>query len=201
MTLAPALDLRFPNLRPEVVEGYLNAPETVTAEVLGGELFVMPRPRRQHARGSGRLGVLLGGPFDLGVGGPGGWVLLPEPELHLGPLPDIVAPDLAGWRRERVPDDFLAPDAAAHIELPPDWVCEVLSERTEAMDRGKKMRLWRREKVAHVWLLSPELRTLEVYALAAQERYSLVDTYEGNARVRAEPFDAVELDLSALWSL
>jgi Uma2 family endonuclease len=100
-----------------------------------------------------------------------------------------------------VPDDFLAPDAPAHIELPPDWVCEVLSERTEAMDRGKKMRLWRREKVAHVWLLSPELRTLEVYALAAQERYSLVDTYEGNAGVRAEPFDAVELDLSALWSL
>jgi Uma2 family endonuclease len=201
MSLAHALDPRFPNLRPEVVEGYLRAPEHMTAEILDGELFLMSRPRRQHTRGSSRLGVLLGGPFDLGVGGPGGWMLLDEPELHLGPLPDIVVPDLAGWRRERVPGDFLALDAPAHIELPPDWVCEVLSASTEALDRGKKVRLWRRELVGHVWLLSPERRTLEVYALGAQGLYTLVDTYEGNARVRAEPFDAVELDLAALWSL
>ncbi|MBI5515127.1 MAG: Uma2 family endonuclease [Deltaproteobacteria bacterium] len=180
----------------------------MTAEVVDGELVVMPRPRRQHARASSRLGHRLG-PFDDPQGDdPGGWVILDEPELHLGPLPDIVDPDLAGWRRERIPDDFLAPEAPAHIALSPDWVCEVLSERTEAVDRGRKMRIWRREKVGHVWLLSPELKTLEVYALAAQEtpagvrdRYSLVDTYEGNARVRAEPFEALELDLAALWSL
>jgi Uma2 family endonuclease len=127
-------------------------------------------------------------------------VFLDEPELHLGPLPDIVVPDLAGWHQGRFPQGAFDDDDA-FLAVPPDWVCEVLSASTEAMDRGKKMRLWRREKVAHVWLLSPELRTLEVYALAAQERYTLVDTYEGSARVRAEPFDAVELDLSALWSL
>ncbi|MBI5516341.1 MAG: Uma2 family endonuclease [Deltaproteobacteria bacterium] len=179
----------------------------MTAEVIEGELYVMPRPRRQHARGAGRLQGRLK-PFDDPEGDdPGGWTILPEPELHLGPLPDIVVPDLAGWRREHTPEDFLAPDAPAHIDLPPAWVCEILSPSTEVVDRTTKMRLWRREKVGHVWLLSPELRTLEVYALATQEtsagardRYTLVETFEGDARVRAEPFEVLELDLSALWA-
>jgi Uma2 family endonuclease len=198
MTVAAALDPRFPNLRPEVVEGYLNAPETMTAEVVGGELFVMARPRPRHQRGAGRLLAQLDGPFDTDAGG---WVILPEPELHLGPLPDILDPDLSGWRRERFPTDAFDDDAPAFLEVAPDWVCEVLSASTEALDRGAKMRVWRRERVGHVWLLSPERRALEVYAVGAQGLYSLVDTFEGNARVRAEPFDAATLDLAALWSL
>ncbi len=193
-------DARFPGLRAEVVAGYLSAPETMIAEVIDGELSLMPRPRRQHARAAGKLGARLDGPFDVGEGGPGGWVFFPEPELHLGPTPDIVVPDLAGWKRERVPDDFLADDAPSHIELAPDWVCEILSERTQATDRGKKRRIYRRERVGHYWLLDPRDRTLEVYRLV-DGRWLEVETFEGDAVVRAEPFDAIEMDLSLLWRL
>jgi Uma2 family endonuclease len=193
-------DPRFPGLRPEVVAGYLQAPDTMVAEVIDGELSVMPRPRRQHARAAGELHGELRNPFDRGRGGPGGWVFLPEPELHLGPKPDIVVPDLAGWRRARVPEDFLAEDAPAHVDLVPDWVCEVISERTQAQDRGKKRRVYRREGVGHYWLVDPRDRTVEVYRLE-NGRWVEVDTYEGDATVRAEPFEAVEIDLSALWKL
>lgn len=194
---ASRLHPRFPGLAPEVVEGYLRAPETMVAEVIDGGLSLMPRPRRQHARAAGRLGAWLDGPFDTGP--PGGWLFLPEPELHLGARPDILVPDLAGWRRKRVPADFLADDAPAFVDLAPDWVCEVLSPRTESTDRGAKMRIYRREGVGHVWLVNPALRTLEVWRLAG-DLYSLVDTFEGVAAVRAEPFEAVELPLAALWS-
>ncbi|MFO0608891.1 MAG: Uma2 family endonuclease [Polyangiales bacterium] len=191
-------DPRFPNLRADVVAGYLDAPETMVVEVIDGELSLMPRPRRRHARAAGKLGARLDGPFDVGEGGPGGWIFLPEPELHLGPRPDIVVPDLAGWRRERVPEDFLADDAPAHIDLAPDWVCEVLSESTEAKDRGKKRRIYRRERVGHYWLVDPREKRLEVERLV-DGKWAEVDDYEGDVVIRAEPFDAVDFDLSALW--
>jgi len=196
---ARALDPRFPNLRPEVVEGYLGAPANTRAEIVDGELSVQPRPRPGHARAAGKLNATLDGPFDRGGDGPGGWILLVEPELHLGPKPDILVPDLAGWHRDRFPTDAFADDAPAHLSIAPDWVCEVLSRRTEARDRGEKMRVYRREQVAHVWLLDPALKTLEVFHLS-QGLYALVDTYEGDGDVRAEPFDAIALTLGALWS-
>jgi Uma2 family endonuclease len=191
-----ATDPRFPGLRPEVVAGYLDAPDNVVAEVIDGELFTQPRPRPRHSHAASRLGRRLGPWSDPIDDEPGGWVILDEPELHLGPRPDIVDPNLAGWRRERMPE---IPDEAA-ITLRPDWVCEVLSDRTEAIDRGRKMRVFRREGVGHVWLVSPEPRTLEVYRLE-NGRYSLLDTYEGDAGVRAEPFDAIELPLGVLWKV
>lgn len=129
-------------------------------------------------------------------------MILFEPELHLGPRPDKLAPDLAGWRRERMPDaigaDAENPDPAAY-ELAPDWICEVLSSGTERNDRSKKMRIYRRESVGHVWLLSPIQQTLEIYRLEG-DRYSLLDTHEGDAKVRAPPFEAIELDLALLWA-
>jgi Uma2 family endonuclease len=125
-------------------------------------------------------------------------VILDEPEIHLGPKPDKVVPDLAGWRRERMPDALGGPDAPAHYEVPPDWVCEVLSPHTEALDRGKKMRIYRRERVAHAWLMNPVTRTLEIYRLE-NSRWMLLDTFEGDSTVRAEPFDAIDLSLSLLW--
>lgn len=191
---------QFPNLPYDAVEAYLNAPPTMTAEIIDGGVSLMPRPRRQHARATGELLGELRGPFDRGRDGPGGWVLLIEPELHLGDRPDIVVPDLAGWRRERIPDDFMAEDAPAAISLPPDWCCEVISPRTEALDRGPKMRTYRREKVGHVWLVDPSLRTLEVFR-GSSEGYLLVDTFEGDAPVRAEPFDAIELTLGLFWNV
>ncbi len=194
----PPSDPRFPNLRADVVAGYLDAPETMVAEVIDGELSLMPRPKPRHALAAVALASDLFGPFTRGRGGPGGWVLLPEPELHLGPKPDILDPDLAGWRRERFPADAFDDDAPGAIAAAPDWVCEILSERTQAVDRGKKRRIYRREGVGHYWLLDPRDKTLEVYRLV-DGKWLEVDTYEGDAVVRAEPFDAVELDLSALW--
>ncbi len=196
---APA-DPRFPHLRAEVVAGYLNAPETMVAEVIDGELSLMPRHTPRHANAASEVYGELRNPFRRGRGGPGGWVILLEPELHLGARPDIVAPDLAGWRRERFPADGIDEDAPAAITLAPDWVCEVLSESTEAKDRGKKRRLYRREGVGYFWLVDPRDRTLEVYRLD-NGRWIELDTFEGNAVVRAEPFDAVELDLSVFWTL
>jgi len=183
---------------PEVEAAFQALPEEMVAEILDGELFTFPRPGRPHTRAASRLGRRLG-PFDDDDGHPGGWIILDEPEIHLGPKPDKIVADLAGWRRERMPDALGPEDAPAHYEIAPDWVCEVLSPRTERSDRGKKMRIYRREGVGHVWLINPLSQTLEVYRLE-NGRWALLDTYEGDAVVRAEPFDAIELPLASLWA-
>lgn len=173
----------------------LAAPPGRVAEVIGGTLYTHARPRTRHARASSRLGQRLGGPFDEGIGGPGGWLLLDEPELHLGPDPDIVVPDLAGWRRETLPE---LPDEA-FLTTRPDWACEVLSPRTAHVDRADKVPLYARERVTHVWLVDPDPRTLEVLRLDG-ETYRLVATWRDDAVVRAEPFAALELPLGVLWA-
>jgi len=173
-------------------------PDGVIAEILDGELHTMPRPRPRHGRAATRLIGRLR-PFDDDPGDPGGWVLLIEPELHLGARPDKVVPDVAGWERSRLPSSVFDDDAPGVLTVAPDWVCEVLSDRTERVDRGIKMRIYRREGVRFVWLLSPTLETLEVYRLDAGN-WTLVETFEGGAVVRAEPFEAIELSLSALWA-
>jgi Uma2 family endonuclease len=170
----------------------LDAPENQIAEILSGVLHANPRPAIPHARAASRLGAELGGPFDRGVRGPGGWILLDEPELHLHE--DVIVPDLAGWRRERMP----RLPAAAAIELPPDWVCEVISPRTQAIDRGEKMDAYAREAVRHLWFVDPLVRTLEVYRLDAQ-RWVRVGTWRDETMVRVEPFEAFELELGTLW--
>ena len=178
----------------EVEAAFLAAPPECVAEILDGELFVQPRPRYRHARATSRLGGDLAGFDREGSGGPGGWIILFEPELHLGPRPDKLVPDLAGWRRERMPQ---LPDVGA-TNLAPDWVCEVISEGTEVIDRTKKRRIYAREGVRHLWFVSPERMMLEIFRLEAG-RWVLVDTFEGDAPVRAEPFDAIELPLGRLW--
>ena len=135
---------------PAVEAAFQAAPDDVVAEILDGELHLQPRPARRHTRSASRLGAQVTSPFDLGMGGPGGWVILARPELHLGPRPDKLAPDLAGWRRESMPDALGPEDAPAHYDLAPDWACEVLSPGTEGTERGKKMRINRREGVGHV---------------------------------------------------
>ena len=140
------------------------------------------------------LGGELEPAFGRGRGGPGGWIILDEPEIHLGSEPDILVPDLSGWGRERMPE---LPDAP-FITLPPDWVCEVLSVSTQKLDRSKKLPVYRRERVAHVWLIDPTARTLEIFRQDG-ESYRLIGTYADDQPCRAEPFDAIELDLGALW--
>lgn len=173
-------------------EDVLAAPPHLVAEVVDGELHLQPRPRRGHARAASVLGMDLGSAFHRGRGGPGGWEILDEPELHLGA--DIVVPDLGGWRRER-----LAGVAdVAFFTLAPDWVCEVLSPSTATFDRKEKLPVYAREGVQHAWLVDPRARTLEVFRLEAG-RWVLLGVHSDSERVRAQPFEAVELELGALW--
>lgn len=174
-------------------EDLLEVPDHKVAEILDGELVVSPRPAARHALSSSAVGSSLMPPFHFGGDhGPGGWWILDEPELHLGR--DVLVPDLAAWRRERMP---VIPDVAA-FTLAPDWACEVLSPATVRHDRLRKMRIYAREGVAHLWLLDPQARTLEVYALEG-ERWVVLGTHGGDEKVRAAPFEAVALDLTLLW--
>ena len=168
-------------------------PRHLNGEILNGELIVSPRPAPLHAQSSSQLMGSLGGPFDNGIGGPGGWRILFEPELHLHG--DVVIPDLAGWRSERLP----RLPSTAGFEPPPDWVCEVLSPSTEAVDRAEKMAIYGREGVAHVWLLNPLIQTLEVFRRLGDGGWRVVATHRGEVQVRAEPFDALQIDLTRFW--
>lgn len=179
--------------RRATYEDLLAVPDPLIAEIIDGELVTSPRPSSPHARAASNLGGELYGPFDRGRGGPGGWILLDEPELHLHG--DVLVPDIAGWRRERMAE---MPDAAA-FELPPDWVCEVLSPTTAAIDRADEVPIYRREAVGYVWLVDPKNQTLEAFMLEAAA-YRLLGVWRGDARVRAAPFDALELELGALWA-
>ncbi|HEY4393186.1 MAG TPA: Uma2 family endonuclease [Polyangia bacterium] len=169
-------------------------PEPLVAELIDGDLLTSPRPGVRHASAASALGGVLFDPFRRGIGGPGGWTILDEPELHLGE--DVVVPDLAGWRRER----FAAVDRdAVAVKLAPDWLCEVLSPSTARIDRARKLPLYARERVGHVWLIDPVAQTLESFQLA-NDRWTLLATYEGAAKVRVAPFDAIEIDLVTLWT-
>ena len=176
-------------------------PANQVAELIEGSLYVMPRPAPRHTTAASRLTMKIGGPFDLGERGPGGWRILIEPELRF-PDPtqpgefNTLVPDLAGWRRERMP---VLP-STAYFTLAPDWVCEVISTSTETHDREVKMPIYAREGVPHAWLLDPVKRLLEVYTLDANRHWSEPVFYRDIEVVRAVPFDAIELDLSALWA-
>jgi Uma2 family endonuclease len=171
----------------------LAAPPHTVAEVIQGELHLNPRPAKPHAAAASALGEELGPPFKRGKGGPGGWIILDEPELHL--QSDIIVPDLAGWRIERMP---ALVDDDPFFSIAPDWVCEVLSPRTAKFDRTDKLDIYAREQVTWAWLVDPLQRTLEVLR-RADGRWTLLGTWRDAAGVRAEPFDAIELELAALW--
>jgi len=183
-----------PAARPASYEDILALPEHVIGEIVDGELHVSPRPAPRHAVAGSALAEELGPPFKRGRGGPGGWWILFEPELHL--RADIVVPDLAGWRRARMPE---MPVDLPYFTLAPDWVCEVLSPSTAALDRGRKLAIDACEQVGHVWLIDAEAQTLEVLRLDGAT-YRIVQVATGDAKVRAEPFDAIELELAILWA-
>ena len=179
--------------RPATYEDLVRLPDNLVAEILHGELHASPRPALRHSRTERSLGSAIGGPYDDGVGGPGGWWILTEPELHLGA--DVLVPDLAGWRRTRMPE---VPDAA-YATIAPDWVCEILSPSTAKIDRVRKLAIYAREAVAHAWLIDPALQTLEVFRLEGG-RWVLLGTHAGIEVVRADPFGEVDLELARLWS-
>jgi Uma2 family endonuclease len=167
-------------------------PEHLVAEILFGSLETHPRPTRRHGAASSVLGYELMGPYQLGRGGPGGWIFIDEPELHLGP--HIVVPDIAGWRLERVTE----PADKAYFEVPPDWLCEILSPGTEKKDRGPKRRIYAKYGVKHLWYINPRTRTLEVFALQGKN-WLLTDTFVDNEEVCAAPFSEHRFQLGILW--
>jgi Uma2 family endonuclease len=182
-----------PASREATYEDLLGVPPPLVAEILYGQLHTHPRPAPRHARASSRLGGKIIDPYDGGQGGPGGWWILDEPEIHLGR--HVVVPDIAGWRRARM---ATLPETA-WFEVPPDWVCEVLSPATAQTDRSLKLPLYAEQGVGHCWLVDPLLRTLEAYQLEAG-RWVLLTTLKDDEPVRLPPFDAIEFALDALWA-
>lgn len=170
-------------------------PPELVAEIIDGELVTHPRPSPRHGLTSSALGVKLGSRFQFGEGGgPGDWIFIDEPELHLGG--NVVVPDIAGWRRERLPP---LPDTP-YLETAPDWVCEVLSASTLYRDRGAKRRIYGEAGVRYLWLVDPREQLLEAFILTGG-RWLLAGTWGGADIVSAPPFEAVSLPLADLWPL
>jgi Uma2 family endonuclease len=184
-----------PAAQPATYQDVLDAPPHMVAELIDGALHLHPRPRPRHAIAHGSLADELISPFQKGRGGPGGWWIIPEPELHLGA--DVLVPDLAGWRRARMP----APPETAWFALAPDWVCEILSPATRRLDLTSKRALYAEHGVGHLWFVDPdpEVRTLEAFALQ-DGRWSLIAALKDDEDVRVPPFEAISFGLGALWS-
>lgn len=173
----------------------LNAlPQGWVGEIVEDELVASPRPLAAQARAAFMLGVELGEHLDPRRGGNGRWCFLRAPELHLGR--DVLVPDLAGWRRDRIsqPPEPSAP----FLTLAPDWVCEVVSPVTISLDRVRKLPLYAQHGVSHAWFIDPEARTLEVFQ-RLKRGWLFAASYEGDALVRVEPFPSVSLELGSLW--
>ncbi len=168
-------------------------PEHLIGELIGGTLYGQPRPAGPHALVLSGLGIDLGGPFDRGRGGPGGWVIVDEPELHFGS--DVLVPDMAGWRAGRLP---AAEMKAAFFETAPDWVAEIASPSTTRIDRLLKMPLYARVGVDHLWLVEPVACIVEAFVRSGSE-WTRLGVWGDESQARIPPFDAVPLDLLQLW--
>lgn len=170
-----------------------NLPENMTGQIIDGELIVTPRPSRKHVFAATTLGSKVTTTYHFGEGGgPGGWIILIDPEIALGE--DILVPDLAGWKEERFPE------AEDHnwISVVPDWICEILSPHTAKTDKTEKMPIYARHGVSRLWLIDPLARTLDVYGLET-DRWMVMGLYAEEDTVRAEPFQEVAISLAGLW--
>jgi Uma2 family endonuclease len=178
--------------RPPTYSDLEAVPENLVAEIIDGALETHPRPRPRHARAANRLSRQLTNRFEEGEGGPGGWIFIIEPELHLGR--HVVVPDLAGWRAERL----AAEPEHAFIDIAPDWVCEVLSPATGRLDRGPKRRIYAEAGIPHLWLLEPTEGTLEAFALSGRQ-WLLLTTIQRGEQISTAPFEAVSFPLDDLF--
>lgn len=180
---------------PSLYQQLLELPRHQVGEIIQGQLYAHPRSSSRHAKAHSALNIRIGGPFWFGSeGGPGGWWILTEPEIHFVRDTEVVVPDIAGWRRERLPS---LPEGH-RFEVVPDWVCEVLSPGSGRLDRALKLPLYARYGVSHAWLVDPQERTLEVFVLQG-ERSLVWGTHKESDQVSAPPFEAVSLRLEELW--
>ena len=167
-------------------------PPNMVGEILFGNLVTHPRPARRHTSASSSMGAIITPPFQFGNGGPGGWIIIDEPELHLGP--HVVVPDLAGWRSERL----VGKGDGAWFEEVPDWICEVLSPSTEKYDRSDKQRIYATYLVDHVWHVNPITKLLEVYARQGKN-WLQTHVFKDQETVSAPPFESLSFNLGLLW--
>ena len=181
-----------PPTRRATYQDVIDAPAHRVAEIVDGRLYVSPRPPPLAALAKTHLNVVLGLAFARGRDGPGGWWILPEPELHFGE--DVVVPDVTGWRRERMPEL----PTTDYVALAPDWACEMLSAETRTLDLGAKRPVYAREGVAHLWLIDPRDRTLEAFELRDGE-WALIACAKDDDPVSIRPFDAITFSLGDLW--
>ncbi len=169
-----------------------NLPDNMVGQIIDGKLVTTPWQSREHARASTILSAKLIAPYELGENGPGGWIILYKLEVRLGD--NIIVPDLVGWRNERFP----IAEETNWVSVCPDWVCEIISPNTVRIDKTKKMPVYARYGVGYFWLIDPANRTLDVYKLESG-KWMLLETHADNDKVRAEPFNEVEIDLGSLW--
>ncbi len=170
-------------------------PERYVGEIIDGTLYAQARPAMPHTKAASRLGAVINVAYqrEAGDGGaPGGWWILSEPELHFGA--DVLVPDIAGWRRERMPRIPNAP----WLELAPDWLCEVASPSTRQFDRRLKLGRYHAAGVAHIWLVEPQTRHIEVFR-RIEEGWLLVGSHFDDEVAGIEPFQVLPLALAELW--
>ena len=177
---------------PATYQDVLDAPPHMVAELVAGKLHTQPRPAKRHVWARSVMGIEIGASFGRGMGGSGGWLIIDQPELHLGG--DVVVSDIAGWRRETM-SEVMEGEYFTHA---PDWVCEVLSPLTRQFDQGEKRAVYAREKVRHLWFLDPDAKSLEAFELR-NGLWVLLETLVDDAPVSLPPFDAISFPLDALW--
>jgi Uma2 family endonuclease len=180
---------------PSLYEQLEALPEGLTGEILNGQIYTQPRPSGPHVFAASELGYELLGPFERGRGGPGGWWIVQEPELHFLHNTEVDVPDLAGWRKDRLPRF----PRDHRFTVVPDWVCEILSPGTESKDRMVKMPIYVQYGVPYAWLLDPVAHTLEAYALEGSA-WREIGRFAGAAPVSVAPFEAVTIRLDDLWA-
>ena len=178
--------------RRATYQDVLDAPAHRVAEIVDGTLYISPRPPTLQALAKTRLSAGLGNAFGFGRGGPGGWWIMHEPELHLGE--DILVPDVAGWRRERLPRIAETWDEV----IAPDWVCETLSDSTRELDLNGKRPVYAREGIPHMWLVDPVGRTLEAFEVH-EGQWLRIASVKDDEPVSTRPFDAITFSLGELW--
>jgi len=181
-----------PAKRKATYDDLHSVPENMIGEIIDGELHAMLRPSPKHAKVASDLGVVIGNPYRFGRGGPGGWIILDEPELQLGE--HTLVPDMAGWKKERFPSSL----TTNWIEVAPDWICEILSPGTMRLDKTKKMPIYAKHGVDCIWLINPMDKTLDAFRLVSGG-WLLFGAFLENDKVQAEPFQEIEIDLAELW--
>ncbi|MFP5213205.1 MAG: Uma2 family endonuclease [Acidobacteriota bacterium] len=181
-------------LRKAVYDDLYSLPDGMIGEIIDGELIATPRPSRGHVHTTSTLGHELGPPYQRGRGGPGGWLIYDDPEIHFGE--NVLVPDLAGWRKERL----AMPAKDNRFTISPDWVCEVLSPSTVRVDKVRKMPIYAAHGVPYLWLIDPAAKTLDVFELGSDSGWVIIASFFEDDRVRAKPFTEIEIELDALWT-